>query len=78
MSTTPPTIPTAEQTPAPATSVVTTATPLGWVDIAVTAAIVAAALHFLYRTLWRRRGQCSGCTSQGRAGCPAGKVERKT
>lgn len=63
------------ETPAPltdATGVVNTNTPLGWGDIAITAAIVAAAVYYIYRKLWKTRGQCEGCASQGQAGCPTG------
>lgn len=58
-----------------ADAVVNTDTPLGWVDITVTAAIVAAAVYYLYRKLWRKRGQCSGCASKGQAGCPVEKLD---
>lgn len=76
MSTTPQIAQTAEQAQVPtAKLVVNTDTPLGWIDIAVTTAIVAAAVYYLYRKLWRRRGQCAGCASQGKAGgCKAAKV----
>jgi len=55
--------------PPEAADIVNTKTPLGWGDIAVTAAIVAAAVYYIYRKLWKKRGQCEGCASQGKAGC---------
>ncbi|EGV30622.1 hypothetical protein ThidrDRAFT_2581 [Thiorhodococcus drewsii AZ1] len=58
-----------------AESVVNTSTPLGWADIAIAAVIVAVAFHYLYRKLWRRRGQCEGCASKGKEGCAVNKVE---
>lgn len=70
MSTTSQTVEGHQSMPLPAAeAVVNTNTPLGWIDITVTAAIVAAALYYLYRKLWRKRGQCGGCSSQGKAGC---------
>lgn len=56
-------------TPPEAADIVSTKTPLGWVDLAVTAAIVVAALYYIYRKLWKTGGQCGGCASQGKAGC---------
>lgn len=76
MSTAQSTAQSAETQTSAAQTIVNTDTPLGWVDITVTAAIIAAAVYYLYRKLWRKRGQCSGCTSKGQAGCPVGKPER--
>ena len=76
MSTTPDVAQPAPHVQAPtAEIVVNTTTPLGWVDVSVASAIVAAAVYYLYRKLWRRRGQCAGCTSQGKTGCAANKVD---
>ncbi len=57
-----------------AQTIVNTDTPLGWTDIAIVLAIVAAAVYYLYRKLWRKRGQCSGCASKDQAGCPINRL----
>ncbi|NCA72862.1 MAG: hypothetical protein EOM91_22970 [Sphingobacteriia bacterium] len=76
MSTTAQPMPTTGHTQVPtAETVVNTTTPLGWVDIAVVALIVGAALYYLYRNLLPKRGQCSGCASQGKTGgCQSTRV----
>ncbi|WP_147431064.1 hypothetical protein [Thiocapsa rosea] len=45
--------------------------PVGWLDLAVVAAVVAVALVYLYGKLWRRGGRCDGC---GKGAC--GVVDR--
>ncbi|MCW2306952.1 hypothetical protein [Rhodobium gokarnense] len=37
----------------------------GLLDYAVLGLIVGAALFYLYRRLWRRRGDCGGCGTKG-------------
>ncbi|MBB4305418.1 hypothetical protein GGD81_004495 [Rhodobium orientis] len=37
----------------------------GLLDYAVLGLIVAAAVFYLYRRLWRRRGDCGGCGTKG-------------
>ena len=36
---------------------------MGFVDIVLMGMIVAGALYLLYRSIWKKRGYCSGCSS---------------
>jgi ABC-type nickel/cobalt efflux system permease component RcnA len=47
-----------------------------WVDWVVVAAVVAVALWYLYRKLWARRGDCSGC-AKGKSGCAVQQASRR-
>jgi hypothetical protein len=49
--------------------------PVGWVDLAVVAAVVAVALVYLYVKLWRRGGRCDGC---GKGACGVERVADKS
>jgi hypothetical protein len=40
---------------------------MGIVDIALIALIVGGAAYLLYRSLWKKRGYCPGCDSQGKS-----------
>lgn len=75
MSMTQQTIPAIEQAPVTATSVVNAAPPLGWLDIAVAAAIFVVAVWYLYRNLLPKRGQCTGCSSQGKGSCAVNRSD---
>jgi len=44
----------------------------GWLDIGVTALVIAVAVYYLYRKLWRNQGRCSDCGSKGQGACPTG------
>ncbi|WPL17058.1 Virus attachment protein p12 family protein [Thiorhodovibrio winogradskyi] len=39
----------------------------GWFDLAITGVVIALALFYLYRKLWRQGGRCDGCGQAG--GC---------
>ena len=49
-------------------------------DILLVGFIIIAALFYLYRKLWTKRGACSDCTSGGPScsGCQPGKVDFDT
>jgi len=34
---------------------------MGFVDIALMAVIITVAVYLLYRSLWKKKGHCSGC-----------------
>jgi len=36
---------------------------MGFVDIALMAVIIGGAVYLLYRSLWKKKGHCSGCDS---------------
>jgi len=44
----------------------------GWLDLGVTALVIAVAVYYLYRKLWRNQGRCSDCGSKGQGACPTG------
>jgi hypothetical protein len=54
--------------PAPAIDI-SAEQPVGWVDLAVVAAVVGVALVYLYVKLWRRRGRCGGCGNGASGSC---------
>lgn len=37
---------------------------MGAIDIVLIVLIVAFALYLLYRSFWKKKGYCSGCSSQ--------------
>jgi len=39
---------------------------MGFVDIALIVLIVTGAIYLLYRSIWKKRGYCSGCSSSGK------------
>jgi hypothetical protein len=43
---------------------------MGFVDIALIAAIIAGAVYLLYRSIWKKKGHCPGCDSDT---CDKGK-----
>jgi len=43
---------------------------VGLADAVTAAVILAGALYLLYRSLWKGKGSCAGCTSGG-CGSPA-------
>ena len=38
--------------------------PFSMVDVGVVLAVVALAVYYLYRKLWRNRGACSSCSNK--------------
>ncbi|MGD2021414.1 MAG: hypothetical protein PVJ47_10180 [Thiohalocapsa sp.] len=68
-------VPTEAQSP-PAAPDVSAEPATGWVDWAVVAAVIAAALWYLYRKLWARRGTCGGC-AKGKSGCAVQQATRR-
>lgn len=38
---------------------------MGFVDIALMVVIIAGAVYLLYRSVWKKKGHCSGCDSAG-------------
>ncbi len=38
---------------------------MGASDIAIAAAILGAATYLLYRSIWKKKGHCPGCSSGG-------------
>ncbi len=47
---------------------------MGWLDLLLVGAIIAGALHLLYRSLWKKRGYCPGCPVEG---CPGKQSPRE-
>lgn len=45
-------------------------TPL-WLDIGVVVLVIAVALVYLYRKLWKKRGACAECAGNGCSSCAA-------
>lgn len=39
---------------------------MGFVDMVLIALIVGGALYLLYRSLWKKKGYCPGCTTPDR------------
>jgi hypothetical protein len=39
---------------------------MGFVDIVLIVLIVGGALYLLYRSLWKKKGYCHGCTPSGK------------
>ncbi len=37
---------------------------MGFKDIILMGVIVAGALYILYRSFWKKKGHCSGCSSE--------------
>jgi hypothetical protein len=35
---------------------------MGWLDTLLAGAIIAGALYLLYRSIWKKRGYCPGCS----------------
>ncbi len=35
---------------------------MGFTDIVLIALIISGAVYLLYRSLWKKKGHCSGCT----------------
>ncbi len=62
---------------APSAPVISAEAGMGWVDWAVMAAVLAAALWYLYRSFWANRGACGGCSKgKGKGGCAAQRSAR--
>lgn len=36
---------------------------MNFVDIALMAVIIAGAVYLLYRSVWKKKGHCQGCSS---------------
>jgi len=45
---------------------------MNWQDLLLASAIIIGALYLLYRSLWKKRGYCPGCTGES---CP-GKQDK--
>lgn len=58
--------------------VVRTEPPLTLIDAGVLALILALALWFLYRQLWRKRGACGGCAKGAGGGCAVARSNART
>ena len=37
---------------------------MSWTDFCLAGAIIIGAVYLLYRSLWKKRGYCSGCDAQ--------------
>ncbi|MBM4273034.1 MAG: FeoB-associated Cys-rich membrane protein [Deltaproteobacteria bacterium] len=46
---------------------------MAWNDLLLAGALIVGSLYLLYRSVWKKRGYCQGCTSET---CP-GKPENK-
>ncbi len=39
---------------------------MGFVDLVLAGLIVGGAAYLLYRSIWKKRGYCQGCTTPGK------------
>ena len=40
---------------------------MGIVDVVLIVVIVGGAVYLLYRSLWKKRGYCTGCDTSGKS-----------